>query len=278
MPSLKDLRNRIKSVKKTRKITSAMKLVAASKLRRAEAKAREGQPYAQRMSRMLARVKVQTAEGDDARSYALLSGTGSDKVHLVVVVSSDRGLCGGFNANLIRYARRQINALALDGKTVKLLCVGRKCDEVLRREFPNKIVGRVVDLAKPALTFERADEITSQILALFDSGEFDVCHVIANTFENAMIQRPTNEVFIPYTLPAHEEEAMAAEQAKRQEEGGSIEGIYDFEPNSDRLLQALLVHQIATQLYRVLLETAAGEQAARMTAMDSATKNYLPLS
>ena len=274
MPSLKDLRNRIGSVKKTRKITSAMKLVAASKLRRAEQHAREGQPYAKRMSQMLARTKMQVLAGGGDDNQPLLTGTGKDEIHLVVVVGSDRGLCGGFNANLIRQARRNINALALDGKRIKLLCVGRKVHDVLSREFPQKIVGRIVDLSNPRLSFEKAEDITSKILALFDEGEFDVCHVLYNRFRNAVTQIPTSETFIPYTVPKADMDQLKDEEEKKlADETAASEGIYEFEPNAKQVLDALLVHQLATQIYRVLLETAAGEQAARMTAMDGATRN-----
>ena len=261
MPSLKDLRNRIKSVQSTRKITSAMKMVAAAKLRRAQEQAEAARPYAERMERMLASVagRLQGASG----APKLVSGTGKDDVHLVVVATADRGLCGGFNTNIVRAARTHIRRLITDGKTVKILCVGRKGRDVLRREFRDKIVDLISFAGQKRLAFADANGIAVRLLEMFEAGEFDVATIFYARFKSAMSQIPTGQQIIPVALPAVEETpAVPGSQA-----------LYEYEPDEEQILAALLPRNLAVQIYKTLLENAAGEQGARMSAMDSATRN-----
>lgn len=261
MPSLKDLRNRIKSVQSTRKITSAMKMVAAAKLRRAQEQAEAARPYAERMERMLASVagRLQGASG----APKLVSGTGKDDVHLVVVATADRGLCGGFNTNIVRAARVHIRKLLADGKTVKILCVGRKGRDVLRREFRDKIVDMISFAGQKRLAFADANGIAVRLLEMFEAGEFDVATIFYARFKSAIAQIPTGQQIIPVALPAKEETSEAS---------GS-QALYEYEPDEEQILAALLPRNLAVQIYKTLLENAAGEQGARMSAMDSATRN-----
>ncbi|MCH2396478.1 F0F1 ATP synthase subunit gamma [Oceanibaculum sp.] len=261
MPSLKDLRNRIKSVQSTRKITSAMKMVAAAKLRRAQEQAEAARPYAERMERMLASVagRLQGATG----APKLVSGTGKDDVHLVVVATADRGLCGGFNTNIVRAARNHIRKLLADGKTVKILCVGRKGRDVLRREFRDKIVDMISFAGQKRLSFADANGIAVRLLEMFEADEFDVATIFYARFRSAIAQIPTGQQIIPVALPAKEE---------TQEASGS-QALYEYEPDEEQILAALLPRNLAVQIYKTLLENAAGEQGARMSAMDSATRN-----
>lgn len=261
MPSLKDLRNRIKSVQSTRKITSAMKMVAAAKLRRAQEQAEAARPYAERMERMLASVagRLQGASG----APKLVSGTGKDDVHLVVVATADRGLCGGFNTNIVRAARTHIRKLIADGKTVKILCVGRKGRDVLRREFRDKIVDLISFAGQKRLAFADANGIAVRLLEMFEAGEFDVATIFYARFKSPIAQVPTGQQIIPVALPAKEETPEAS---------GS-QALYEYEPDEEQILAALLPRNLAVQIYKTLLENAAGEQGARMSAMDSATRN-----
>lgn len=262
MASLKDLRNRIGSVKSTQKITSAMKMVAASKLRRAQEQAEAGRPYAERMERMLGSLAGRSqASGQGPK---LMVGTGRSDVHLIVVVTSDRGLCGGFNAQISREARRHIRRLREEGKTVKLLCVGRKGRDNLRRDYASLIVDSVQDLGKPRLSFADADGIAAKLLAMYEAGEFDVCSILYNRFKSVIAQEPTLQQLVPLAPVAQEETASATAN------GGAT---YEFEPSEDAILAELLPRNLAVQVYRALLESAAGEQGARMTAMDNATRN-----
>ncbi|MBC7134980.1 F0F1 ATP synthase subunit gamma [Oceanibaculum nanhaiense] len=261
MPSLKDLRNRIKSVQSTRKITSAMKMVAAAKLRRAQEQAEAARPYAERMERMLASVagRLQGATG----APKLVAGTGKDDVQLVVVATADRGLCGGFNTNIVRAARIHIRKLLADGKTVKILCVGRKGRDVLRREFRDKIVDLISFAGQKRLAFSDADGIAVRLLEMYEAGEFDVATIFYARFKSAISQIPTGQQLIPVALPeAGEEKTENASQA-----------LYEYEPDEEQILAALLPRNLAVQIYKTLLENAAGEQGARMSAMDSATRN-----
>ena len=258
MPSLKDLRNRITSVKSTQKITSAMKMVAASKLKRAQEQAEAGRPYAERMERMLAGAAGAVPAG--APGPKLMSGTGAEQVHLLVPVTSDRGLCGGFNSNVARETRRRLRALQGEGKQVKLFCIGRKGRDNLRRDFAGQIVHDITDIGRQRVSFEEADGIATKILEMFEQGEFDVCTVIYNRFKSAISQIVTPQQLIPVALPAVAEPAA----------GGSS---YEFEPSEEQILAELLPRNLAVQVYRALLESAASEQGARMTAMDSATRN-----
>ena len=265
MPSLKDLKNRIGSVKSTQKITSAMKMVAASKLRRAQEQAEAGRPYAERMERMLASLAANIPAG--AEGPRLMAGTGSQDTQLLVVITSDRGLCGGFNATIVREARRQIARLTGEGKTVKLICVGRKGRDNLRRTHAPLIVHAVEDVGRKRLSFADAEAIARRILDMYEAGEFDVCSVVFNKFKSAMTQICTVQQIVPFALPE------AAAQAQPEGGEGAAKAIYEYEPDEEHILADLLPRNLAIQVYRALLESAASEQGARMTAMDSATRN-----
>ena len=259
MPSLKDLRVRINSVKSTQKITSAMKMVAAAKLRRAQERAEAARPFAQRMERMMASLASGTAGQEGAP--ALLAGTGRQDTHLVVVMTSYRGLCGGFNSSIAREARRVIRALEADNRKVKIFCIGRKGRDQLKRDMGEKIVGFIDEIGRPSLKFDEAQAVAEKILAMFEAGEFDVCTVVYNRFKSAMTQIVTAQQIIP--LPAPREEDMP-------DLGGAV---YEYEPDEQEILADLLPRNIAVQIFRALLENAASEEGARMTAMDSATRN-----
>lgn len=274
MPSLKDLRNRIGSVKNTQKITSAMKAVAASKLRRAQEHAEAGRPYAERMEQMLIRLASRTTPGPGAPK--LMTGTGKEDTVLLLVVTSDRGLCGGFNAQIMRETRRRIAKLTGDGKTVKLFCVGRKGRDNLRRTHADLIVDTATDIGRPKLTFDDADTITRKILGMFEAGEFDTCQLIYNVFVNAITQRVSAEQIVPTALPdpnAPREELPGAKRARETVKDEPIQGVYEFEPSEEDILADLLPRNVAVQVFKALLDSAAGEQGARMNAMDSATRN-----
>jgi F-type H+-transporting ATPase subunit gamma len=261
MPSLKDLRVRINSVKSTQKITSAMKMVAAAKLRRAQEQAEAARPYAERMDRVLGSLAASMMGQEGAP--ALLAGTGKDTVQLVVVMTSDRGLCGGFNSTIVRGARRLIRDLKARDKQVKILCVGRKGRDQLRRDFGSLIIGTIEEIAKPRLTYEAADRVAGRIARMYEAGEFDVCTIIYNRFKSAMTQFVTLQQLIPFAPPAA---AAAADTAL----AGAI---YEYEPDETEILAELLPRNLSVQVYRALLENGASEQGARMTAMDSATRN-----
>ncbi|MEM1399630.1 MAG: F0F1 ATP synthase subunit gamma [Pseudomonadota bacterium] len=263
MPSLKELKNRIDSVKSTQKITSAMKMVAASKLRRAQEQAEAGRPYAEHMARMLASLSS-SAKG--AGGPKLISGTGSDQTHLLVVMTSDRGLCGGFNSNIAREVRRQVRSLRDQGKTVKLLCVGRKGRDNLARDHADLIVDSFTDVGRARLSFDDANQIADRLLAMFETGEVDVISVIYNRFESAISQIVTKHQLAPLAP----EEAEDSEDEPQEDLGGAV---YEFEPSEEQILAVLLPRNVAVQVYKSLLESAASEQGARMTAMDNATRN-----
>jgi F-type H+-transporting ATPase subunit gamma len=263
MPSLKDLKNRIGSVKSTRKITSAMKMVAASKLRRAQEGALSARPYAERMARMLASLSANLAVSDT--TPRLIAGTGKTDTVLLVVVTSDRGLCGGFNGYIVREARRQIRQLVSEGKKVKLLCVGRKGRDLLRREHGGKIVQAFEDVGKKGVSFADADRVTAKILELFMAGEFDTCQVIYNLFKSAMTQIATTRQLVPLGSVMTDDLTSANQNAPQ--------AVYEFEPDEESILTELLPRNLAMQVYGALLDSAAGEQGARMTAMDNATRN-----
>lgn len=266
MPSLKEYRNRITSVKSTRKITSAMKMVAASKLRRAQEKAQASQPYAASMSAMVSRLSAGLTSGVGAPR--LLVGTGASQVHLLVVMTADRGLCGGFNANLLRFARQHIKALLGQGKQVKILTVGRKARDILRRDYAAYIIHSVSEVGKGKgqISFAEADAIAATILAEFDAGHFDVCTLIYNQFKNVLVQKPSAHGLIPLALqPDSANDNVVASAVPVTP--------YEFEPSEDQLLASLLPRNLAVQIFRAMLDSAAGEQAARMTAMDNATRN-----
>ena len=260
MPSLKSLRNRINSVKSTRKITQAMKMVAAAKLRRAQSRAEAARPYAERMERMLASLGAAVAGQPDAPR--LLVGTGADQVHLLVVVSGDRGLAGPFNTNIGRFARLRIRELEAQGKTVKLLTLGRKGAAFLKREFASRFVGEISYANKKAIGFEDAAEVAAQITAMLERGEFDVCSLLYNRFKSVITQTPSEQKLIPAAVPETEEDSLAGPQA-----------LYEYEPSEEEILASLLPQNLAVQIYRALLETTAGFFGSQMTAMDNATRN-----
>ncbi|MCC6597716.1 MAG: F0F1 ATP synthase subunit gamma [Alphaproteobacteria bacterium] len=266
MPSLRDYRDRIVSVKSTRKITSAMKMVAASKLRRAQEHAQASQPYAQAMAAMLARVARNVIVTDT--SSKLLVGTGSEQRHLLVVVTADRGLCGGFNANVVRAARLKAAELLADGRDVSLVCVGRKGRDVLRRTHGSRILQSFLGLMGASkIEFAQANEVTEFVLEKFEAGEFDVCTLIYNEFVSVLVQKPVVQQLIPFNLP---ELAQTGDVALTEE---TTDSPYSFEPEEELILNALLPRNISVQIYRALLDSAAGEHAARMTAMENATRN-----
>lgn len=261
MPSLKSLRVRINSVKSTQKITKAMKMVAASKLRRAQEAAEAARPYAERMAGILASLAAGQTGGDTAPK--LLVGTGKNDVHLLIVATAERGLCGAFNSSIVKLARRKIEELTAQGKTVKILCVGKKGRDQLRRDNASKIVD-TVDLSKAKrIGFAEAQEIADRVLAMYEAGEFDVAHVFFNNFKSVISQVPTAQQLIPAMIAG---EAAAA----GPDLGGAI---YEFEPDEETILNQLLPRNLSMQVYRALLENAASEQGARMSAMDNATRN-----
>jgi F-type H+-transporting ATPase subunit gamma len=257
MPSLKDLRNRIASVKATQKITKAMQMVAAAKLRRAQSAAEAARPFAERMGQVLSNIAGTITPGPE--SPRLLAGTGSDQVHLLVVCTAERGLCGAFNSSIARLARDHANRLMAAGKTVKIICVGKKGYDLLRRQFERQIIDFVDLRGARTLGFEHADLVAQKVLTLFDSGEFDVATLFYSRFKSVISQIPTAHQIIPAVF----------EPAKT---GGS-EAVYDYEPGENEILADLLPRNVTVQIFRALLENAASEQGARMSAMDSATRN-----
>jgi F-type H+-transporting ATPase subunit gamma len=261
MPTLKELRVRIRSVRSTQKITAAMKMVAASRLRRAQEQAEAARPYAQRMERVLASLAGGMAGQPGAPP--LLAGTGKDDVHLLVVATSDRGLAGGFNATILREARRRIRELDNLGKTVKILTIGRKGRDSLRRDYGRLIHDSLTDIGRRRVSFDEARDIAGRILALFQAGEFDVCTIVFNRFRSAMTQIVTVQQLVPFAAPQVAEEAV----------GDGVPAVYEFEPSEEEILAELLPNNLAVQIYTALLENAASEQGARMTAMDNATRN-----
>jgi len=256
MPSLKALKNRIGSVKNTRKITKAMQMVAAAKLRRAQEAAEASRPYAERMTAVMAGLAASVGSSDSAPR--LLAGTGSDQVHLLVVMTSERGLCGGFNTTIVRLARAHAQKLLAAGKTVKILTVGKKGREQLKRDLEAHFVGHV-DLSEvKKLGYANAQDIAQQIFARFDGGEFDVATIFYNRFQSVIAQIPTAQQIIPAQI-----ETGAAEASS----------LYEYEPSEEAILADLLPRSVATQIFTALLENGASEQGARMSAMDNATRN-----
>ena len=263
MPSLKDLRNRISSVKATQKITKAMQMVAAAKLRRAQEAAEAARPYAERMEAVLANL-ASAFEGQEG-APELMVGNGKDDVHLLVVATAERGLCGGFNSSIARLARDHAQKLISDGKTVKILCVGRKGQDALKRQFGSHIIDFVNLREVRQIGFVNAHGIGARVLELFEQGEFDVCTLFYSRFKNVITQVPTELKLIPAHIePSDEEEKAPASGAQ---------ACYEYEPEEKELLAELLPRNISVQIFRALLENAAGEQGARMSAMDNATRN-----
>ena len=259
MASLKDLRDRIGSVKNTRKITSAMKMVAAAKLRRAQDQAEASRPYAERMERMLNDLAARSCS-----DLPLIAGTGKTDTHMIILGTADRGLCGGFNTNLVKETRRMTAELQSAGKQVKIYCIGKKGAQALGREFGDLIVKRVEDLDKPALSYSKAGAIADDILAMFDDGAFDAATLIYARFQSAISQVVTRQQLIPFAFDDENGGADADE---------ADDSAYDFEPSEDAILAELLPRNVGVQVFKALLENAASEQGARMTAMDNATRN-----
>ncbi len=261
MASLKELRIRINSVKSTQKITKAMQMVASSKLRRAQENAEAARPYAVRMESMLRAIAGSVAGNDNAP--AMLAGNGASDNHLLLVTTSDRGLCGGFNSSIAKAIRERVGALQAEGKTVKLLCLGRKGREQLKRDFGALIIDTVEDLDKGGLSYD-ADEIAARLTRMFQDGEFDVCTIVYNHFQSVMTQVVTPQQLIPYNVET--DDVAEADQTEAT-------AIYEYEPEEEEILATLLPRNLAVQIFRALLESSASEQAARMTAMDNATRN-----
>jgi len=259
MPSLKDLKNRIASVKATQKITKAMKMVAAAKLRRAQEAAEAARPYSQRMSAVLA--NIAQAEGGSAGAPALMTGTGSDKVHLIVVATAERGLCGGFNSQIARFARDHIRRLLAENKTVKIICVGKKGYDILRREFASLIIERIDLRDVKKIGYANAEEIGRKVITLFEKGEFDVATLFYSEFKSVISQIPTALQLIPASAP----------EAAPADNGASA--VYEYEPDPGAILGDLIPRNITVQIFRALLENVAGEMGAKMSAMDNATRN-----
>ena len=256
MPSLKDLRNRIDSVKSTRKITKAMQMVAAAKLRRAQEAAENARPYAERFNAVMAGLTAGAAEG--GQGPVLLTGTGKDDTHLLVVMTAERGLCGGFNSSIAKLARAKAGELSAAGKKVKILTVGKKGREQLKRDFEDSFVGHF-DLSEvKRVGYSNAREIAQDIISRFDAGEFDVATIFFNTFKSVISQIPTERQIIPANFEGGEDSKTA---------------LYDYEPDEDEILAALLPKGVATAVFSGLLENGASEQGARMSAMDNATRN-----
>jgi len=258
MPSLKDLKNRIESVKSTRKITKAMQMVAAAKLRRAQEAAEAGRPYAEKMAAVIGGLAASVGGSDSAPR--LLAGTGQDQTHLLVVMTAERGLCGGFNSSIARLAKARIAELTAQGKTVKVLTVGKKGREQLRRDYANLLIGHV-DLSEvKRVGYENAAAIAKDVMARFDAGEFDVATIFYNRFQSVISQIPTAQQIIPAVFEDAAEDVGA-------------ETPYDYEPSEEAILSDLLPIGVTTQIFTALLENGASEQGARMSAMDNATRN-----
>lgn len=261
MPSLKDLKNRITSVKSTRKITSAMKMVAASKLRRAQEQAEAARPYALAMTRMLTSLSANLVM--DNNTSPLIAGTGKQDIILLLVITSDRGLCGAFNGSIVRETRRQVKALQQAGKQVRLFCVGRKGRDLLRRDCADLMLGSLEDVGRKRLSYADAEKVTGMLIQLLAEGKFDVCRMVFNRFKSVISQVVTIDQIIPVAPPA----------ANENPQSSVAEPLMVFEPGEEEILEKLLPQNLSVQVYGALLESMAGEMGARMTAMDNATRN-----
>jgi F-type H+-transporting ATPase subunit gamma len=259
MANLKDLKTRINSVKSTQKITAAMKMVAAAKLRRAQDAAESGRPYSTRMRQVIGNL---ASKADPSSAPQLLVGNGKDQTHLLVIMSADRGLCGGFNGSITRQTRAEVARLKAENKTVKLLMVGRKSADALRREFGDMYIDQHEGLQGTSVNYDDAASIADTIRSKFEAGEFDVCTLIFNKFKNAI----TQEITLTRLIPAEVDESDAADN-----DAAAVS--YEYEPEENELLASLLPRSLSTQIYSALLESSAAELAARMTAMDNATRN-----
>ncbi len=258
MPSLDDLKKRIKSVKSTQKITKAMKMVAAAKLRKAQENAEKGRPYSQKMQNII--LNLTKSINDPQNAPKLLVGTGEDKKYLCVVLTADRGLCGGFNSNICKLAKINFKKILSEGKELKIITVGSKGYDQVRREYGKYVVNQFSFKDKKNITFNEADEVGNEILSLFNQNEFDKCILFYNNFKNVITQIPQAQQIIPA-------------ETKNLEANRSEDFSYEFEPEEDEILEDLLPKNISTQVFKALLENAASEQGSRMTAMDNATRN-----
>ena len=259
MPSLDDLKKRISSVKSTQKITKAMKMVAAAKLRKAQESAEKGRPFSEKMNNIILNLSKSIADKDNASKF--LVGTGKDNIHLCVVITADRGLCGGFNTNICRKAKNYFEKIIKEGKTLKIFTVGSKGHDQLKRIYNKNIVEKVNFKGSKKITFKEAEEIGNRIIKLFSDGQFDVCKIFYNKFKNVITQIPQVQQIIPI------------EKLNNEKKEEKVENFYEFEPEENEILNDLLPRNISTQIYKAFLENAASEQGSRMTAMDNATRN-----
>ena len=259
MPSLDDLKKRIKSVKSTQKITKAMKMVAAAKLRKAQENAEKGRPYSQKMQNIILNLTKSISDPENAPK--LLNGTGKDKTYLCVVLTADRGLCGGFNSNICKLAKSNFKKILGEGKNLKIITVGSKGLDQIKRDYGKYIVKKFSFKEKKQISFSEADLIGKEIINLFDKEEFDICQLFYNNFKNVITQIPQAQQIIP---------AIKKDSSDKQEKNSTY---YEFEPEEDEILEDLLPKNISTQLFKAFLENAASEQGSRMTAMDNATRN-----
>ena len=259
MPSLDDLKKRISSVKSTQKITKAMKMVAAAKLRKAQESAEKGRPFSEKMNNIILNLSKSIADKDNASKF--LVGTGKDNIHLCVVITADRGLCGGFNTNICRKAKNYFEKIIKEGKTLKIFTGGSKGHDQLKRIYNKNIVEKVNFKGSKKITFKEAEEIGNRIIKLFSDGQFDVCKIFYNKFKNVITQIPQEQQIIPI------------EKLNNEKKEEKVENFYEFEPEENEILNDLLPRNISTQIYKAFLENAASEQGSRMTAMDNATRN-----
>ncbi len=257
MASLDDLKKRIASVKSTQKITKAMKMVAAAKLRRAQENAEKGRPYSEKMNNII--LNLSSGISDKENAPKLLSGTGQDKIHLCVVLTSDRGLCGGFNTNIIKKAKTYFNKISNEGKTLKIITVGTKGYDQLKRVYQNNIIENISFKDSKTINYLDAEKVGKMVIDNFEKKEFDVCTIFYNQFKNVITQIPQEQQIIPLKSP--------------NTKGNSIEDNYEFEPDEDEILSNLLPKNISTQIFKAMLENSASEQGSRMSAMDNATRN-----
>ena len=268
MSNLKTLKSRINSVKSTQKITKAMKMVAASRLRKAKKSVEDSRPYAHNIQCMISNLASNiSVKGNLDESYPLLTGKGKDKIHLIVVLSSDRGLCGGLNTATVRFTKNRIQELKKANKKVKLICVGKKAYEQLKIKFDDKIIDKTFGIFKDHISYETATEIAQNIVKRYDENEFDICEVIYSKFKSAISQEPVNKQLIPALITVEEN------GKKEQKIANDFEMPIDYEPSQEEVLSNLLPRNLAMQIFNELLENSASEQGARMAAMESATNN-----
>ena len=259
MPSLDDLKKRITSVKSTQKITKAMKMVAASKLRRAQENAEKGRPFSEKMNNIILNISNSIIDKDNASKF--LVGTGKDNIHLCVVITADRGLCGGFNTNICRKAKNYFEKILKEGKTLKIFTVGSKGHDQLKRAYGSYIIEKTNFKGFKNISYKEAEEIGKKIIKLFNDNKFDVCKIFYNKFKNVITQIPQAQQIIPI------------ENVQNKNEYKNLENFYEFEPEENEILEDLLPRNISTQIFKAFLENAASEQGSRMTAMDNATRN-----